>query len=1004
AACLLGLGCGGSGGGSGSGSPQPGNPTIASFAANPSTLTAGQSSTLTWSVSGATSLNLGPGIGAVTGTTVTVSPTTTTTYTLTATNAAGSATASATVTVTPAAGSAAPQVLPQALQVAAQKSASSDPAVQAQWTAFLARLDASLHVVVPSEGIYQGSELEAIPDYALAYRVLRATDKVRAEQYADKALGLMKSALNDYQKGTWIAQQFLARGDGHTLTFTVPNADFDPATLQVTAGAVSTTAVVKGAANGQDDTGVSYAVFLKASRTSDGTPDYVMGTDWRFNGDYSESALDWSLGSANQPAPGATYYVTSATPISGPGILGYNAANPADTSQDVTVDTAAHTFTLHVGAGHTLAAAPGASVALFIQYSYGTHASDYSTLACQQTSMGDGGFNSAFIDTGYTSRYLGKNVALGYDWLYDYPGFGPALKRQAEVTLAKWYNYFRAHGYYYGSPSSNYGAGEYLSATLTALALRGRAPYLITDGSAPDQFDGATVMAPGTQTPLAPVADMLTYRTQNLLPILTGSISATQGLGSYQGGFWAEGWNYGQKAATELLLAGRALEEGGQIPAATEERAWATEALAMLLQGQPDPATLYDAGDWYAYPAPFVGKDLVTVLGFMSPDGVSRAYANHILQSYPGSPTSDFMDVCFRDPKATAADWTGTLPLQYQAAGTGLVLARADWSYASTWMAFQLGNLVAADHQTESPGVLQVSRGTDQLLINGNAPNEQQYPKCFSNTVMIDDNGTGYQTYRFNMGDWYHAGSFAFDPSNPASQGTPGCALQAYESAPDHVYAAGDYRAAFYSPAGKNPATELTRQVVYVRPDYVFVHDRAGTVNAAFPKLLRWHFPNAPTVSAPETANADGSGAIWTAPVVFSETTGASRLFGLAYGTAKGTAGILPLIAPDASRFGRISPLHLGDQDPCPFASCSDTAWVVSESPTPTTLTVQGGAGNRPVYALILANDASQAGAPANVRYTTTFQTASAATAAMDPCVPVISTDAALEGSRLGSW
>ncbi len=75
-------------------------PVITSFTATPSSITSGGSSTLAWSVSGATSLSLDQGVGPVTGTSIPVSPSATTTYTLTATNAAGSSTAAVTVTVT----------------------------------------------------------------------------------------------------------------------------------------------------------------------------------------------------------------------------------------------------------------------------------------------------------------------------------------------------------------------------------------------------------------------------------------------------------------------------------------------------------------------------------------------------------------------------------------------------------------------------------------------------------------------------------------------------------------------------------------------------------------------------------------------------------------------------------------------------------------------------------------------------------------------------------------
>jgi len=81
-------------------------PIINSFSANPSTITVGESSTLSWSVTDATSVTIDNGIGSValTGTTA-VNPTATTTYTLTATNTTGSVTGSVTVTVGAAFGS-----------------------------------------------------------------------------------------------------------------------------------------------------------------------------------------------------------------------------------------------------------------------------------------------------------------------------------------------------------------------------------------------------------------------------------------------------------------------------------------------------------------------------------------------------------------------------------------------------------------------------------------------------------------------------------------------------------------------------------------------------------------------------------------------------------------------------------------------------------------------------------------------------------------------------------
>jgi hypothetical protein len=80
----------------------PTTPLINSFSAYPSTINEGESSTLSWSVTDATSVTINNAIGSValTGTTA-VDPIISTTYTLTATNGAGSVTATTIITVNP---------------------------------------------------------------------------------------------------------------------------------------------------------------------------------------------------------------------------------------------------------------------------------------------------------------------------------------------------------------------------------------------------------------------------------------------------------------------------------------------------------------------------------------------------------------------------------------------------------------------------------------------------------------------------------------------------------------------------------------------------------------------------------------------------------------------------------------------------------------------------------------------------------------------------------------
>jgi len=77
-------------------------PAIGSFSASPTSVVAGNSTTLSWTTTGATSVSVSPGSyasNAASGSMV-LNPTATTTYTLTATNSAGAVSATSTVTVT----------------------------------------------------------------------------------------------------------------------------------------------------------------------------------------------------------------------------------------------------------------------------------------------------------------------------------------------------------------------------------------------------------------------------------------------------------------------------------------------------------------------------------------------------------------------------------------------------------------------------------------------------------------------------------------------------------------------------------------------------------------------------------------------------------------------------------------------------------------------------------------------------------------------------------------
>ena len=772
-------------------------------------------------------------------------------FSLTATDIYGhSGTAQQTVSVT---GSASNLILmpPNELTYLRQQAANNT----SQWQAFKAVLDQNLNVVLGSgygsdnPATYEGSELAWIADYALGYQILKDSDPVTAAGYADKAIALIYSGLNDYQRGSWATLQYLTRTDGSTTTFTLPNSNIIPSSLKVYEAPIQTVAVTRGTSS--TDTISAYQKIIKVSNTPDGNADYVEGTDWIHSGTIPNDEIGWVSG-GKQPAAGQTYYITEASESS---------ANPVTN------------YTLS-GNTITFTTAPAAGQALFVQYAYNTPTQKY-----LQTSAGDGGYNNIYIDTNYSSRFLAY-IPLGLDWLDGYANLSPTLLAQAENLLPAWSNYLTTQGFQTNIGPSNYSMGTYFYRAMTALYLEGRstaAPQLMSD--------------------------LLSWRQSILLPAIQDP-----GTGGMTGGFWPEGWSYGWIASQELLMSSLALEENGYIQA-TAEHAWASQLVRSLISAQPAPDQLYDGGEWFTYPARFLNPSMFWVLSAVADDPTAQAYANYILQNYPssaylglGGDSNIYEQMLFATPSAPASFWSSE-PLQYFNSGAGLLTARSDWGSKPTWVAVQMGNMQTIGHTTQTPGQVQIQRGDDDLLVNGNTPGDNPGHGAnwsYMGNIVIVNAGSD-QTYPGNTGFWY---------------GTPGVVVTAQEGNNNFAYIAGDCTAAYNNAPGStpaNPVTGWTREVVYIRPDYVVVYDRVATLKDSYIKEQQWNFLNAPTVNGN----------------TFVESVGSSKLFGATFSTT-------PLsLTVQATPAGSVTIQQLEIQNASPTLSVNYlTAFQVAPSTT----------------------------------------------------------------------
>lgn len=678
----------------------------------------------------------------------------------------------------------------------------------------------------PVNAGYQALNLEHAINFAAGYRGWKDADPTFAQNCADKAIAVMLSGCRDYQKSGNSATGLVALGNGTTTLYPLP-ADVNQGTVSVWKIPTNVAAVVRGSGPGDvvnyNGNIVANAQWLKISKTPSGADYYVQGTSWRPDG-YQIAGIDWSLGGP-APAAGETYYVTFAR---GDDLLhgGLNYGSEWTWS----------------GTAIKLATAPAANEAVYASFTYGTHKADGSRLAYQQTGFGSGGVVSAAIDNSYTCRSW-KHIALAYSWLGDYPAFTAAARAEVATFLKGVFWWCTKYAYAYGSSHSNYGVGTHCSQVLIALALK-------------DDPDG-----------LAMMAEVARWR-KAAIPRLTTDTVATEtgvlmGPASLRGGYWAEGWNYGPLAVCNLMQAALAWEDAGQ-GAATVERAFASDVIAQVLEGQPagpGSAGGQDGGDWFVRenPVTLPDKPLFYWLARMADDPKRASYANWVIANQPKNPASgvdqsgDWQELALRNPSAPAALWTADLPLSWLAGGTGLLIARSDWSANATWLSSDGGNLAWCDHQDYTPGKLRIQRGADDLMPASSRLADLSFIQrsSYDSNVCVDDAGAGDQPYRWSMGVAY---------------GNPGIVQLALEDTGSYLYRAVDYHAAWSkasNPGDGGSVAEAVRNLVFIRPGYLIVHDRVTTKKPEYHKHLQW-----PTLAPPVV-----TGNSWIAQ------TGGSKLF-----------------------------------------------------------------------------------------------------------------------------
>ncbi len=431
---------------------------------------------------------------------------------------------------------------------------------------------------------------------------------------------------------------------------------------------------------------------------------------------------------------------------------------------------------------------------------------------------GEGGDRAAEHDDGYAIRTHGAFAALGFDWFRGAPELSSDVVRRLVARLDRWIDFYRTRGYLREQPIANHFIGYFFAMAATGIALDGTSPR---------------------------AAEHLSFVRAKLLSRLIAPAFAR----SLEGGDWPESFQYGDMVTFALALYADAESRIAGGPDVFAALPWLRDTVRARVHATlPDGVHAYDGGDWSEKPArmpPFALFALAALLPSRDPaKGEALALARGIGGDLH---ESAWMAAIADDPQADAVDPHRGVPSALLR-GTGLVLARSDWSPDATFVSLQSGPTVTPDHQHSDQGHVSIVRGRDALFVDAG---EYGAASTMShNSILVDDGGESL-SYAPNQGRWGALSS-----------------VTRYEDVGDFVVARGDFGDS-YAPApdaGRRPSVlSAIRDLVFLRPGVILIHDDVEVAQPNYGVSIAFHGGSEPIVLPTSvTVRVGGSRAIAT--------------------------------------------------------------------------------------------------------------------------------------------
>jgi len=455
-------------------------------------------------------------------------------------------------------------------------------------------------------------------------------------------------------------------------------------------------------------------------------------------------------------------------------------------------------------------------------------------------------------DSGYGIRFYGVGYGLGYDWVYD--RLTSAQRTQVYTAANAWLTAWEAPGgcadFEYEHPQSNYYAGYFHAKAVIALGTFGENP------SAQAQWNDWYGNQYGVR--------VQPYYAKHLA-----------------GGGWPEGFgNYAPLGIQNMSLPAREVKTatGTDLVHASAGYPYPVDSASYLLHFTWPSRDYIDDRDTNRSnggstpPGTAQAGMFQQVLGeityWNSPLATAfRAYTAAVASatgSYsPAAPWLAFLEI---DPGAgsTAFD---TQPLSYLASGMGAVSARSDWGTSAVWMSFRAGPYVnnpAQGEQYFDQGSLALVRGRTPLLLNasgwlvhepnGTADEDRIYADNYGsfNGSVFNGNRQLYNVFYVrnisgsNVATAYGQGARTTEDDGVRTRVT------AYEDGTDYVYVRASHIEDMYRASGGalgQGVTGWSREITYLRPSTVIVHDRTAASSTSLDQFMAWHFPANPVAA-----------------------------------------------------------------------------------------------------------------------------------------------------------